>query len=131
MSALTCPTPSRMVRRPPQSARPAPSAPAASRPRRGELQLTRRGRVVVTLVFLGVVLSVLTLFSGYSAASGVPGEPMPTRTVIVAEGDTLWAIAASVAAPGEVRDVMHRIEELNSLERSGLVEGQRLAVPVP
>jgi len=94
------------------------------------LRLTRRGRLVVTLLLLGLMLALFTVFSGYSAATGEAGEQLPTRTVVVGEGDTLWAIASEVAEPGETREVVHEIQELNSLPGPELVEGQELAVPV-
>lgn len=94
------------------------------------LRLTRRGRLVVTLLLLGLVLALSTVFSGYSAATGEAGEQPPTRTVVVGEGDTLWAIASAVAEPGETREVVHEIQEMNSLPGPELVEGQELAVPV-
>ncbi len=100
----------------------------------GELRLTRRGRVVVVLVFLSLLLASLLALGGYSAASDASdarGEAQPTRTVVVGEGDTLWGIAAEVAVPGEVRTMVHDLQELNALPGPELVEGQRIAVPVP
>lgn len=94
------------------------------------VRLTRRGRLVVTFVFLGMLLAALTVFGATSAATGEAGAPVPTRTVMVDEGDTLWNIAAEVAAPGEVREMVHRIQELNALSEAGLDVGQRIAVPV-
>lgn len=94
------------------------------------VRLTRRGRLVVTFLFLGLLLAALTVFGATSAATGEAGDPVPTRTVMVDEGDTLWMIAAEVAAPGEVREMVHRIEELNALSGAGLYVGQRIAVPV-
>ena len=114
------------VRRP----APGPTARPVARPT-GTVRLTRRGRLVLTGLFLVAVLAVLTVFGGRSAATGERGVPVQTRTVVVGEGDTLWAIASEVAAPGEVREVVHQIEELNALPGPALVEGQRLAVPVP
>ncbi|MGZ5417586.1 MAG: LysM peptidoglycan-binding domain-containing protein [Nocardioides sp.] len=96
----------------------------------GRVRLTRRGRLVVTFLFLGLMLAALTVFGATSAATGEAGEPVPTRTVLVDEGDTLWMIASEVAAPGEVREMLHRIEELNALSGAGVYVGQRIAVPV-
>jgi LysM repeat protein len=56
--------------------------------------------------------------------------PEHTRTVEVGPGDTLWGIATEVAAPGEVRETVLRIERLNSLSGPALVVGQEIAVPV-
>ena len=39
-------------------------------------------------------------------------------------------IASTVAEPGEVREVIHQIEELNALSGAGVSEGQEIAVPV-
>jgi LysM repeat protein len=95
----------------------------------GELRLTRRGRVVVVLVFLAVLMGAVLALGGYSAASGERGPAQPTRTVVVEEGDTLWGIAAEIAGPGEVREVVHDLQELNALPSPELAEGQRIAVP--
>jgi hypothetical protein len=94
------------------------------------LRLTRRGRLVVTVLFLGLVLAALTVFGARSAATDEPGVPVKTRTVQVGEGDTLWDIASKTAAPGHVRDMVLEIEQLNALPGPALREGQRIAVPV-
>ena len=44
-------------------------------------------------------------------------------------GDTLYGIAAELAEPGEIRAMVHRIQELNSLPGGQISEGQKLAVP--
>lgn len=106
-----------------RTVRPASAAGSAVR-------LTRRGRLLLTALFVGLILAVLTVFGATSAATGEAGEPVPTRTVMVDEGDTLWGLAAEVAAPGEVREMVHRIEELNALSGAGLYVGQEIAVPV-
>ena len=122
--------------------------PVGAAPRRATVtptgslvRLTRRGRLVVTLFFLAVALAALTLFSGYSAATDGAGSGAvsatnaveagaTTRTVEVREGDTLWVIADRIAGPGEIREVVHEIRELNRMPDVALVEGQRIAVPV-
>ena len=109
-----------------RSARRPASAPAA-----GSMRLTRRGRLVVTLLFLGLILAALTAFAARSAAGDKPGTPLPTRTVVVTDGETLWDIATPIAAPGKVREMIQEIEELNALPGPELAAGQKLAVPVP
>ncbi len=93
------------------------------------VRLTRRGRLVVMSLILAVLVLALVGLGAGSAATGDSGPPA-TRTVVVAKGDTLWAIAADVAGPGEIREVVHRIQQINELPGPELVEGQRLAVPV-
>jgi LysM repeat protein len=114
-------------RAPRPAARPiAPAPEAAAR----TVRLTRRGRIVATFVFLAVLMAVLTVFGAHSAATGEAGTPVPTRTVEVGPGDTLWNIASEVAAPGQTRAMVQQIEELNALTGSGLTVGQEIAVPV-
>ena len=121
---------SRIPSTPRTTARPRPAARPSARPAsRGQLRLTRRGRVVMTLLLLGLVLGAAVLFGGTSVATGDAGATVPTRTVVVGEGDTLWDIAGEVAAPGEVREMVHQIEKLNSLPGPALEVGQQLAVP--
>lgn len=93
------------------------------------LRLTRRGRLVVTGLLLAAVLVVLVAFSSHSAATGQAGRPVPTRMVRVGPGDTIWAIASQVAAPGQTGEMVQRIEELNALTGPSLRVGQTIAVP--
>jgi hypothetical protein len=98
--------------------------------RAGSVRLTRRGRIVVTLLLLALVLGAFVIFSGQSVATHETGTAVPTRTVLVGEGDTLWAIAAEVGGDGDIREVVHEIEELNSLSGPELIVGQEIAVPL-
>ena len=112
------------------SERTRPTRPVRAARSTAPVRLTRRGQVVAVLLFLGLMLAALTVFGSHSAATGEAGAPVPTRTVEVGEGDTLWVIASEVAEPGQVRDMVHRIQELNALSGSGLQVGQEIAVPV-
>lgn len=94
------------------------------------MRLTRRGRLVFLLLFVALAFAALSLLSGHSAATDQPGAPVPTRTVQVHAGDTLWEIAATVAAPGDVRAMVHQIQELNALPTASLQVGQEIAVPL-
>lgn len=96
----------------------------------GSLRLTRRGRLVLLVAFVAVLFAAITVFGGHSAATGEKGVPVETRMVVVSEGDTLWGIAGQIAEPGQTREMVHQIQELNALSGAALVEGQRLAVPV-
>lgn len=94
-------------------------------------RLTRRGRVVLTLMLGAVLLVALNLVADRSTASGATGPAVPTRVVSVEEGDTLWEIAGDAAPDGGIREMVHRIIELNALPGPELAVGQELAVPVP
>lgn len=109
----------------PQVRRPSPTR-AEVRP---ELRLTRRGRLVVTLVMTALVLVAFLVAGGSSVATRQAGDPAPIRTVEVQEGQTLWSIASEIAEPGQIRNVVYTIERLNSLPDATLTEGQVIAVP--
>ncbi|WP_203336234.1 LysM peptidoglycan-binding domain-containing protein [Nocardioides limicola] len=97
---------------------------------RGELRLTRRGRLVVFLAALGLVLAAV-FFAASSVATGDTGEVAPTETVRVLPGDTLWVIAKQITPAGEdVRVTVERLMRLNELDSASLQVGQRLLVPV-
>ena len=92
-------------------------------------RLTRRGRLVLVLGFLGLALALMTVFGGLATATHSSGTPERVRVVQVAPGDTLYGIAGRVAEPGQVREMVHHIAELNSLSGSTLQVGQQLAIP--
>ncbi|GGD22270.1 LysM peptidoglycan-binding domain-containing protein [Nocardioides daphniae] len=97
---------------------------------RGQVRLTRRGRVVVVLAALLLALVVGVALGGVSSASEEAGAPQATEVVVVNEGDTLWGIAAGVAEEGEVRAMVSEIRELNNLDSSVVTLGQEIHVPV-
>lgn len=105
-----------------------PQAPARSGS--GHVRLTRRGRVVVWLMALGLLLGVVLVFGAGSVATERPGTPEPTRVVMVDEGDTLWGLAADVTTDGDVRAMVERIQRLNALDSALVQVGQKLRVPV-
>ena len=113
--------------RPVPAPRPAPAA--RIRKRRQAVRLTRRGRVLAVLAFLGFALALMMSMGGWATASLSGGTPEPVRVVEVQPGDTLYGIASDLAQPGEIRTMVHRIQELNSLPTSTITEGQKLAVP--
>ncbi|NHT18334.1 LysM peptidoglycan-binding domain-containing protein [Cellulomonas sp. IC4_254] len=89
--------------------------------------MTRRGRVVVALLGLAVVLG--GLVGGRAVADG-PEQATEVTTHAVQSGETLWQIAASVAGPGEdVRDVVLDLQQLNGLSDASLQAGQVLLLP--
>jgi nucleoid-associated protein YgaU len=98
--------------------------------RSSRVRLTRRGRLSVFVASLATVLSLGIALGAGSVATEQPGTPTPTRTVVVAPGDTLWGIAGELAADGEVRTMVERIERLNALDTALVQSGQRLRVPL-
>jgi Tfp pilus assembly protein FimV len=104
------------------------AAPVSSRPRTATApRLTRRGRaVVVLLALLLLVLAGFTLGRVSSQAAG-PAKPVPTVTVHA--GETLWDIAARVAPHADRRALVAQIEALNGLSTGRLIVGQQLRLP--
>ncbi len=111
-----------------RSARPG-QADAVRRPE-APLRLTARGRVVVVL--LALLLVALPLVLGARAAQAEPPASVPqVEQHVVAPGETLWRIAATIAAPGDdIRDVVDGLVRLNALPDSSLLAGQTVLVPV-
>ena len=107
---------------------------ASSRRGRGDarpapLHLTRRGRLILVLVAFAVVVGG-ALAATRATAEGPTSAPQVERYV-VSPGDTLWAIAAGVARPGEdVREVVRDIELLNRMPSASLAAGQEILLPV-
>ena len=107
-----------------------PSTAALTGRARSTVRLTRRGRLVVFLTSLFLVLGVAIVLAGGAVGTGEAGQPAPTEIVQVAPGDTRWGIASEIATDGDVRSMMNEIERLNALESAGLSAGQKLRVPV-
>ncbi|HWH28568.1 MAG TPA: LysM peptidoglycan-binding domain-containing protein [Mycobacteriales bacterium] len=102
-------------------------APAAAR---AGVRLTRRGRLVVVAVLVGLLLAAFSL--GRVGAEGSTSTQRVTTSVItVAPGDTLWGVAQRLAPGQDPRPVVDQIRELNDLEQGGLRVGQQLVLPGP
>lgn len=95
-----------------------------------ELRLTRRGRMVVLLGALLVVLVLGVFMTAGSVASERPGTPEPTLVVTVQPGDTLYGIAETVTTDGDVAAMVEEIQTINALDSGMLAAGQRIRVPV-
>lgn len=102
---------------------------AASAP--ADVRLTSRGRLVLLMVAVCfVLLASVAIASSVLAASG-SGERLRVVPVTVQPGQTLWDIARSSGARGDLRDAVYDIEQLNHLRGADLQIGQRLDVPLP
>ncbi|MCU1555694.1 MAG: LysM peptidoglycan-binding protein [Arthrobacter sp.] len=119
----------------PASAGHTASAGGAGCGRQAPLRLTRRGRFVFFGVPLILLAALILSFSGFlnapAKASESAAELSLTRTVSVTvqPGESLWAIAGSVAPERDPRDVVADIVQLNNLEAARVLPGQTLFVP--
>ncbi|HEX6232326.1 MAG TPA: LysM peptidoglycan-binding domain-containing protein [Jiangellaceae bacterium] len=90
-------------------------------------RLTRRGRVVVGIIWLVFAAAIIFMVSR-PAELPVPAE---TTTVTIRSGDTLWRVAGGVAPEADPRVTVDQIMELNGLQSaSDLQPGDVLVVPV-
>jgi LysM domain len=109
--------------------------PVATRPATAPLHLTRRGRLTAGTLLSVLVLAAVVPFSGVITSLRPELGPVTTRAetheVTVLPGDTLWSIASATSPDGDPRDRIAEIRELNGLESSGVLAGQRLLVPAP
>jgi hypothetical protein len=98
---------------------------AAPRP---QLRLTRRGRVVLLMVFVLLAsLASAVLFTTASRADIPPSGPAPT--VVVGEHDTLWAVATRTAGRRDPYAAVAEIQKLNNLPGYVVHPGQMLILP--
>src|SRR3954447_7976324 len=123
MSTLSISSAFRPVRRPVTRAARIRVAPEPN------VRLTHRGRVVFVLAFLAAAFVVMVAFGGWATATHDAGTTAPARVIEVQDGDPFYGIAGRVAQPGKVREMVHQIQQLNSLSGAGLQAGQKLAIP--
>jgi LysM domain len=107
-------------------------------PRRNAVRLTRRGRIVVTVMLTAVSLSLVVLAwlaIAAKTAQAADGGQSPgavyqnLASVVVHPGQTLWSIASQAEPTADPRIVMQQIIDLNALHGTSVVPGQRLWVP--
>ncbi|MDQ0850926.1 hypothetical protein QFZ65_002864 [Arthrobacter sp. B3I9] len=116
---------------------PGKGAPAArgSRAKQAPLRLTRRGRLVFFIGPLILLAALLLSLSGFLNAPAKASESAselsvtPTVTVTVQPGESLWAIAGTVAPERDPRDVVAEMVQLNNLDAARVRPGQTLFVP--
>lgn len=95
----------------------------------GALRLTRRGRVVVLLALVGLILAAFSLGRVGSQAAPRGAERSGLGQTVVQPGESLWAVAKRVAPGHDPRAVIDQIADLNDLGSSAVQAGQLLVVP--
>lgn len=103
-------------------------APAANT----RLRLTRRGRAVLgTLAALPLIFGLAVFgFSNSPASAGDASTSTGQLSyVTVANGESLWSIAESVAPSRDPRDVVADIVKLNGLSSANVPAGTSIALP--
>lgn len=88
------------------------------------VRLTKRGRAVVVLVVMG-----LLLVGGFLLGQSTSQASTRPHKVTVEAGETLWSVASRVDPNADPRVVVAKIQALNHLATPGVVVGQQLLVP--
>ncbi len=107
-----------------------PLAPTASPPASPAVRVTRRGRLLVTLVLLLMAVAAAVVLTG--GASALAGTDQPTvahERVTVLPGQTLWQIAERSAPGADPRETVQRILDLNGLQTAQVEAGTALLLP--
>ena len=112
-----------------RSLRAAPTTPP--RESRAPVRLTRRGRLLASLlVLLLAVAAAVLLTGGATALAGSGGGSAPVaERVTVRPGETLWQIAERTAPGTDPRETVQRILDLNGLQTSQVRAGTALQLP--
>lgn len=97
---------------------------------RGQVRLTRRGRLVLLVLALLAVLAVGVAVASASAAGNSAGST-DVHVVTVQPGDTLWDLASDAASASGVQtgEMVQRLEELNAVDDGVVYPGQQIRVP--
>jgi hypothetical protein len=93
------------------------------------IRLTRRGRLVVLALLLGLLLGIVAFAMAPATATNDRGGNAVAERVTVLPGDTLWAIAERVRPDADPRATIARIKEMNGLTSGAAQAGQVLLVP--
>lgn len=106
------------------------TSPVGARSARTPVRLTRRGRVVVLLTLVTLLLGAFLLGRGADSAAAGTSSPAPQGTVTtVRPGETLWTIAKRLDPGHDPRALVQRLRSLNGLSTGAVQAGQQLRVP--
>lgn len=96
------------------------------------VRLNRRGRLARTLVVLSLAIVAASVAGGHAGAQTSPAPRAAAEfiTVTVAPGETLWALASTLADGRDTRDLVADIVEINSLGSADLQAGQKVRIPL-
>ena len=93
-------------------------------------RITRRGRLVVVLSVLALLVVGFSVGGHVSSQAASSVGVQHARTVTVQPGESLWAVAVRIAPHADPRLVVDRIAQINHLAGAEVYAGQQLVVPV-
>lgn len=105
------------------------TTPTTAPTRHGALRMTRRGRTVLLLTLISLLLAAFSLGRVGSQAAPANEHPATLGHTVVQPGESLWAVAKRVAPGHDPRAVIDQLADLNNLDSSAVQAGQLLVVP--
>lgn len=88
-----------------------------------------RRRAVAAVVLLALMWAAVAVVADMvGGGSGSAGAAQEVRSHVVVPGDTWWSLAGELDRPGDIRDAVASLVELNGSE--DLRVGQRVALPL-
>jgi LysM repeat protein len=105
-------------------------AAGVARAPQSSVRLTRRGRAVVVMAALVLVLLAGFFLGSVAVGTDEAGQAPATEIIMVEPGQSLWSISSELTTEGDVRSTIREIERLNALDTVALSAGQKLRVPV-
>lgn len=107
-------------------------AAQASCPAPVSLSASQGARLVLCgiAVVVSVVLAAMVADPIRSSRSRAAIDALPTTSVVVAQGDSLWSIAESCGEGLPIDELVSWIQERNGIEGGLITSGQTLIVPV-
>ena len=107
------------------STEPSRSAPGVLSASQGACLVLCGIAVVLTVVLASMIVDPIR-----SSRSCAAIDALPTTSVVVAQGDSLWSIAESCGEGLPTDEVVSWIQERNGIEGGLITSGQTLVVPV-
>jgi LysM repeat protein len=92
-----------------------------------------KGNIIVLLFLFTMLVSVfaITFRIHEVLASGRELKNAETVVYVVQKGDTLWSIAKETGFENlDIREIVHRIKQLNNLDSSTISPGDVLIIPI-
>jgi len=91
-------------------------------------RLAKTGLSLSLLVVIGAGFSSISSASNSTDTASTKAKSKYVQ-VVVTPGESIWSIAAMVAAPGQINSVVADIVEVNKLGSADLLAGMKILVP--
>jgi cell division protein YceG involved in septum cleavage len=98
-------------------------------PARAAVRLTRRGRLLITLVVVTALTMTVMAFAGVLTPSASAATSLVDRAITVSAGQTLSEVAVAQLSNLPVNEAVARIQLANGLNSSQVHAGQSLLIP--